>query len=102
MARQKQRGLDMIKNLAVALGVFAFMTATVGTAGAQNKCAGSKMKMAGKKASCLLGLEGKEASKAVAKDPVKVAACRQKMTEGFAKAEAAKGRCPTSRQGGAL
>jgi hypothetical protein len=53
-----------------------------------DKCSGAKIKAAGKKASCLLGLEAKEAATGTAPDPAKVQKCIAKFTSAFAKAEA--------------
>jgi hypothetical protein len=60
-----------------------------------NSCQASKLKAAGKKAKCLLGLEAKEAAKGVVTDPLKQAKCRDKFAQAFAKAEAAGG-CTTT------
>jgi len=60
-----------------------------------NSCQASKLKAAGKKAKCLLGLEAKEAAKGVVPDPLKQAKCRDKFAAAFAKAETAGG-CTTS------
>jgi hypothetical protein len=62
---------------------------------AVNGCQGTKLKAAGKKAKCLLGLAAKAAAKGVAPDPAKVQKCKDKFSTVFAKAEA-KGGCTTS------
>ena len=77
----------------------AFMSA--GPAAAQNKCAGSKIKAAGKKAACLLSLESKEASKGVTPDPAKVTKCLNKYSSAFSKAEG-KPPCLTTGDAGAI
>ncbi len=53
-----------------------------------SKCTGMKIQAAGKLASCLLGLEAKEAATLKPKDEEKVVACRDKMAAAFAKADA--------------
>jgi len=53
-----------------------------------NKCQSSKLKAAGKKASCLLGLESKQAASGDPIDPTKQAKCLSKFSQAFAKAEA--------------
>ena len=73
----------------------AVVAALSDEATAQDKCAGSKIKAVGKKAACLLGLEAKEAAKAVASDPAKVQKCKGKFNSAFAKAEL-KGGCSTT------
>jgi hypothetical protein len=79
-----QKGVaTMVKGLAVALGVFAFVAAGTGTASATNKCAASKIKSAGKKAKCKLGVFAK-----VPLDNAKLTGCETKFSQGFAKAEA--------------
>jgi hypothetical protein len=60
-----------------------------------NGCQSSKLKAAGKKAKCLLGLDAKEASKGVAPDPAKVQKCLDKFARTFSKAED-KGGCSTT------
>ena len=77
----------MIGRLAMALGILAFVA--TGTAHAQgNACAAAKLKAAGGKAACLLGLESGESKKAVTGDPLKFQKCRDKESSSFAKAEA--------------
>ena len=86
----------MVRKLAaVSLGVFALVVATGGPARAANKCAGTKIKLAGKKAKCLLGLESKQESTNLPIDSTKVAKCKSSMSSGFAKNEA-KGGCATT------
>src|SRR5438093_6420295 len=83
----REGGLDMIGRLAMALGILAFVA--TGTAHAQgNACAGAKLKAAGGKAACLLGLESGESKKAVTGDPLKFQKCRDKESSSFAKSEA--------------
>jgi hypothetical protein len=62
---------------------------------AQNKCAGEKIKAAGKKATCKSGLEAHQASRGGTIDPAKVAKCEAKFSSAFAKSEA-KGGCTTT------
>jgi hypothetical protein len=66
-----------------------------GDARAQNKCAATKIKAAGKKAACLLGLEAKSAKTGTAPANDKVANCMSKFSSTFTKAEA-KGGCITN------
>jgi len=54
---------------------------------AQDKCAAAKIKAAGAKASCLLGLESGESKKGVTGDPLKFQKCGDKESAAFAKAE---------------
>ena len=65
------------------------------------KCGAAKINAAGRKAACLLGLEATEASRGSAKDPAKVAACRAKLQETFAKSEQ-KGGCITTGDASAI
>jgi hypothetical protein len=80
---------------AAALGGFMLVALASGAAQAQNKCASSKMKAAAKKATCLLGLESKEASSGTAPAPAKVQKCRDKLSSSFSKLEG-KGGCVTT------
>jgi cysteine-rich repeat protein len=64
-------------------------------AAAQNKCAGEKIKAAGKKADCKAGLEAKQASKGGTIDPAKIARCESRHSFFFARNEA-KGNCATT------
>jgi ELWxxDGT repeat protein len=59
---------------------------TPGSPPAASRCQAAKIKAAGKKAKCLLGLESKEA-KGGSVDPLKVQACRDKLSAAFEKAE---------------
>ena len=71
---------------------------------AANKCQGAKIKLAGKKAVCLLGLEAKAAAKGnflEPLDPSKVATCQDKLSSGFGKLEA-KGDCATTGDAGTI
>jgi hypothetical protein len=99
-----ERGRDMVKRLAVTLGV-VFVAATVGTASAQtsamNKCQGAKIKDAGKKAACLAGLRAKVVGAGATLDPAKVAKCEAKVGAAYAKLEA-KGPCNTGGDAGAI
>jgi hypothetical protein len=88
-----------LSRLAVALSAVACLALLPGTARA-DKCASSKLKAAAKKASCLLGLDAKEAKTGEAKDAAKVTACGDKMLTAFGKAEA-KG-CLTTGDGAAI
>src|SRR3989442_910996 len=78
------------KLVGVALGVLAFVAATGGTANAggtpAQKCASTKIKLAGKKAACLGGLRAKEAAGG-GLDPVKVQGCKNKFSAAYDKAE---------------
>jgi hypothetical protein len=78
----------MLKRTAqMALAIFVLGVLAAGSAHAQAKCQGSKMKAAGKKASCLLSLRSKQVGKNKPIDPAKVQACGDKMTASFTKAE---------------
>ncbi len=84
--QHNKEGVDMLNRLIVALGVLA-LVGIAGEAAAVSKCQSAKLKAAGKKISCLLSLESKEASKGDPKDPAKVAKCIGKYTSAFTKAE---------------
>jgi hypothetical protein len=72
----------------VAAITLSLVLLAVGTSNAQvNKCAGTKIKTAGKKAKCLLGIDAKAARYGVAPDPAKLQKCRDKLAAAFAKAE---------------
>jgi hypothetical protein len=75
--------------------VLVLVVAAASGALAQNKCAGTKIKAAGKKTACLLGLEAKEAQTGVAPPTDKVTKCEQKLLSTFTKAES-KGGCLTT------
>src|SRR2546426_9004191 len=81
----------MTKGLVAALGAFVIVIAAVHTATAggdpQQKCASAKIKLAGKKAACLLGLQSKEEASAVTADPLKVQKCKDKTSAAYAKAD---------------
>src|SRR5262245_3643948 len=94
--KKTKRSLRMLQK--VGLQLFGLTLATVllgGDAVAQNKCAGGKIKAAGKKAKCLLDLEAKAAATGIAADPTKVQKCKSKLTSTFTKHEG-KGGCATS------
>ena len=91
----------MVKRLAVAATIFAF-TLSAGTANAVSKCAGAKLKAVGKKASCKLGIEAKEAGKAEAADPLKLAGCETKFSAAIAKADSKGPDCTTGGDAGSL
>src|SRR5712692_2606760 len=85
----------MVKKVAaVTFAAFA-LTAIAGRADAGNKCQGAKLKLAGKKASCRVALDAKQASSGTAKDPTKDMACGGKFSAAFTKVEG-KGGCITS------
>jgi hypothetical protein len=71
----------------LALAIFVLGVLAAGSAHAQAKCQASKMKAAGKKASCLLGLHAKSVGKNAPIDPEKVTKCETKFTSSFTKAE---------------
>ena len=78
----------MLKRSAqMALAIFVLGILAAGSAHAQAKCQGSKMKAAGKKASCLLGLHAKSVAKNAPIDPDKVTKCETKFSGSFTKAE---------------
>src|SRR2546426_10032904 len=86
----------MTKGLVAALGAFVIVIAAVHTATAggdpQQKCASAKIKLAGKKAACLLGLQSKEEASAVTADPLKGQKCKDKTSAAYAQADL-KGGC---------
>src|SRR5690349_12894713 len=93
----KERGPDMVKGRPMLLGI-AVCVVTLGVAGAasaQNKCQGAKIKDAGKKASCLAGLQSKVAASGGTVDPAKVAKCDAKVSAAYDKLEAKPG-CNTT------
>lgn len=92
----------MLKRSAqMALAIFVLGALAAGSAHAQAKCQGSKMKAAGKKASCLLGLHAKSVAKAAPIDPEKVTKCETKFSGSFTKAES-KPPCATTGDAGAI
>jgi hypothetical protein len=82
---------ERLKYGAIAFGAFALVAASAGSALAASKCAGSNIKITGKTAACLLGLDAKAASAGGSADPTKVAKCKSKLSQTFAK-NAAKGK----------
>jgi hypothetical protein len=92
----------MIQRLAVGLSVFTMMAVAAGPvyAGATpaQKCASAKIKLAGKKAACLLNLDAGEEAKAVTKDPLKVQKCKDKLSSAFVKTDG-KGGCALTGDG---
>jgi hypothetical protein len=91
-----------LKVAALAAGALAFV-AMSGAAQAQslNKCQGTKIKDAGKKAACLAGLQAKVAAKGGTVDPAKVAKCQAKVGAAYTKLEG-KGDCNTTGDAGAI
>src|SRR5262245_29890084 len=85
----------------LALGAFAFVAAAGGTALAQNKCAGEKIKAAGKKVSCKADLEAKEEGLFIPIDPAKLAKCESRFSATFARNEA-NGGCTTTGDAAAI
>lgn len=76
---------DHLRKTAV---VFALLTITsFATRAEASKCTGAKLKAAGKKASCKLGVYAKAASKNAPVDTAKLDACEAKYDTAFAKAE---------------
>src|SRR6266850_1571508 len=74
-----------LKLTAFAVGALALIASP--SSATLNKCQGSKIKGAGKKASCLAGLHAKDVGKGVPVDPAKVTKCEAKVGAAFAKAE---------------
>ena len=73
--------------------VLALLTMTsFGARAEASKCTGAKLKAAGKKSSCKLGVYAKAASKNVPVDSTKLDDCEAKFNAAFAKAES-KGDC---------
>src|SRR5213594_1570993 len=88
-----------LKLTAFAVGALALIASP--SSATLNKCQGSKIKGAGKKAACLAGLHAKDVGKGVPVDPAKVTKCEAKVGAAYAKAEA-KGGCNTSGDAGAI
>ncbi|HLY37808.1 MAG TPA: hypothetical protein VKU61_07220, partial [Candidatus Binatia bacterium] len=68
------------------LGTCAVLAVST-AAGAQSKCTAAKIKAAGKKAQCKLGVDAKGDAKNVSPDTAKLQGCTDKFTAAFAKAE---------------
>ena len=91
----------MVKRLGMlALGVFALVALSAGSAHAQAKCQSAKIKATGKKASCLLGVHSKAVAKNLPPDGAKIAACVSKFNASFTKAEL--GTCSTTSDASAI
>jgi hypothetical protein len=71
------------KTCAVSLTISILVLGLTGTALAQNKCAAAKIRAAGKKAKCLLGLEAKGAKMGTAPDPLEVQRCKDQLFSAF-------------------
>src|SRR2546426_4090696 len=95
----------MTKGLVAALGAFVIVIAAVHTATAggdpQQKCASAKIKLAGKKAACLLGLDSKAEASATTADTTKVQGCKDKFSAAYAKLDL-KGGCATIGDSGGI
>src|SRR5438477_2310289 len=74
------------------LGTCAVL-AVANTAGAQSKCTAAKIKAAGKKAQCKLGVEAKGDAKNVGADTLKLQGCTTKFGAAFSKAETNSSAC---------
>ncbi|HLY37033.1 MAG TPA: hypothetical protein VKU61_03285, partial [Candidatus Binatia bacterium] len=87
-----------MRRLTVMLvGAFALCGVATGAhAQAMNKCQGAKIKDAGKKASCLAGLQAKAEATSTTVDPLKVQKCDAKVSAAYAKLESKAGACNTS------
>src|SRR5689334_10817029 len=84
-----------MRSLSIAMmGTLAMIGIATG-AHAQNKCQGAKIKDAGKKASCVAGLQSKVAAAGGTIDPAKLAKCQAKVSAAYAKLEAKPG-CNTT------
>ena len=88
----------MLKRLGSLAVVFvALVSLAAGSAYAQTgKCQGAKLKAAGKKVSCLLGVRSKAAKKAGPADSTKLMKCETKFAAAFMKAETTKAPCATT------
>jgi len=90
----------MRRSTVMLVGVYALCGVATG-AHAQNTCQGAKIKDAGKKASCLAGLQAKVAASGGTVDPLKVAKCDAKVSAAYDKLEAKPG-CHTTGDKGAI
>jgi hypothetical protein len=91
-----------IMNRATFMLVALFATVGVmGSADAQNKCQGAKIKDAAKKAACVAGLEAKRVSTGTPIDSDKLAKCQAKLSTAYGKLEG-KGKCNTTGDAGAI
>src|SRR5439155_16911677 len=91
---------EKLKLAVMAVGALTLI-ASPSWADLPNKCQGAKIKDAGKKASCLAGLQAKVVGSGATLDPAKVAKCDAKVGAAYAKLEA-KGPCNTSGDAGAI
>src|SRR5882724_10853915 len=92
----------MKRSCSLALGIIALVWLAAGSACAQTeKCQAAKMKAAGKKAGCLLGVRSKVAAKAVLLDTAKLMKCETKFSGAFTKAES-KPPCSTTADASAI
>ena len=87
--------IDRWKVVALAAGALFLVAGTASAQSAMNKCQGSKIKDAGKKAACLAGLQAKVAGSGATLDPAKVAKCEAKVGVAYGKLEG-KGGCGTT------
>src|ERR1051326_1121322 len=78
-------------------------TSTLDVATGQQRCACAcaKVKAAGKKAACLLGIDSLDSKKGITGDPLKIQKCKDKESSTFAKAEL-KPPCVTSGDAAAI
>src|SRR5262245_40312145 len=86
--------LRSCKVLSASLAIFT-LASPLGTAWAQNRCAGIKLKAASKNAKCLVNLDAKSAKSGTATDPAKEQRCKNNLGASFGAAEA-KGGCLTT------
>jgi len=94
--------IDRLKVVALTAGAFVLLAgAASAQTSAMNKCQGSKIKDAGKKAACVAGLEAKVAAAGGSVDPTKLAKCQAKVGAAFTKLEAKPG-CGTTGDGTAI
>ena len=93
----------MVKGRPMLLGIIVCVaTLGVTSAHAANKCQGAKIKDAGKKASCLAGLQAKAEATSTTVDPLKAAKCDAKVSAAYAKLESKAGACVTSGDASAI
>ena len=72
---------------ALVLGIITFSVPGRDAMAAGNRCAGDKIKAAGKKTDCLLALQSREARTGDPPAPFRVQVCKDRMGQAFLKAE---------------
>jgi len=101
MGHELEGRTNLPRKLTILLIGVALVAITATPAASASKCQATKLKSAGKKAACLLGLDAKAAKKGTASDPAKVQACKDKLSKTFAKADTGSD-CTTSSDAGTI